>query len=61
MEERLQILMANEYPTSELSGNSSTLSDSATWTGGISAVGWRLLDDRSSWAPCPIGVYYFES
>lgn len=23
----------------------------------FSAPGWRLLDDRSGWKPCPIGVH----
>ncbi|KAI9572610.1 Las1-like-domain-containing protein [Boletus coccyginus] len=57
MEERLQILMATEIQTSELHRNDSSVRNVATRPGGASAVGWRLLDDHSNWAPCPIGVY----
>ncbi|KAF8557355.1 Las1-domain-containing protein [Imleria badia] len=54
MEERLQILMANEFQTSELQENGSTVRNDATRPGGVPATGWKLLDDHSNWAPCPI-------
>ncbi|KAH0838638.1 Las1-like-domain-containing protein, partial [Lanmaoa asiatica] len=60
MKERLQILMANEFQTPELSGSGSTTRNSVTRPGGTPANGWRLLDDHNDWAPCPIGVYYLN-
>lgn len=60
MEERLQILMANESQISEPQEGGSTVRNDVTRPGGVPAPGWKLLDDHSNWSPCPIGVYYLN-
>jgi len=60
MEERLQMLIVDEFQTTELHEDGSSMKNETTRPGRVPAAGWRLLDEHSNWAPCPIGVYASE-
>lgn len=37
------------------------ISNPGTKSQQIDAQGWRILDEKMDWKPCPIGVFYSKS
>ena len=59
MDERLSILLSLKLHEGESPAESPLQQSQALkpMSDGELVQGWRLLDERTGWRPCPIGVY----